>query len=268
MKSRYLDNLPNDVKQIKGTLCWADKLGNIYGRETRQLFNKRTKEKIKHKYYGKYFKYNIYKNNHNGYMYCGIKYVDNISGVITVKQRRVHILIAETFLDNPNSFPIVGHKNNIKSDNRVDNLYWTTYKENTKKAFDDGLCKNDRGYQDSQSQPVNMYNTYTNELLNSFGSCSLASECTGIPLGTILRQAKYHRPVRKPYYFRFQDDVSCDRPSLIIQYDIYTNNEIARFYNISEATKTTGISETTISQQCLNGTVPKWSKSGTYFLRS
>lgn len=48
---------------------------------------------------------------------------------------------------------------------------------------------------------------------------------------------------------------------------IYTHNEIARFYNISEASKVTGISEGTISQQCLNNVVPKWSKSKTYFLR-
>ena len=267
MKTRYLDNLPDDVKQIKGTLCWADRSGNIYGKETRQLYNKYTKEKTKHKYFGKYFKYNIFKNNHNGYMYCNIKYVDSVSGTITVKQRRVHILIAETFLDNPNNYPIVGHKNNIKSDNRVENLYWTTYKENTQKAYDDGLCKNDNGYQDSQSKPVNMYNTYTNELINSFGSCRIASESTGVPLGTITRQAKYHRPVRKPYYFRFQDDEICDKPSLIIQYDIYTHNEIARFYSISEASNVTGISENTISQQCLNDVVPKWSKSKTYFLR-
>ena len=112
-----------------------------------------------------------------------------------------------------------------------------------------------------------MYNTYTNELINSFGSCRIASESTGVSFGTIIRQAKYHRPVRKPYYFRFQDDKTCDKPPLIIQYDIYTHNEIARFYNISEAEKVTGINSQTISQQCLNNVVPKWSKSKTYFLR-
>ena len=261
MKNRYLDNLPDGAVQIKGALCWVDRVGNIYGIETRQI------NKAKHKYFGKYFKYSVSRNNHNGYMYCGIKYVDEKSGLPVVRQRRVHILVAEAFLDNPKNLPIVGHKNNIKSDNRVDNLYWTTYKENTQKAVDDGLLKNDVGYVDSQSQPVNMYNTYTNELLASYGSCRLASKATGIPLGTILRQAKYHRPVRKPFYFRFQDDVTADKPPLVIQYDLETDVEIARFYNVAEASNATGISDTVISEQCSSGLKPKWSKSGTYFLR-
>lgn len=255
MKNRYFDNLPNGTVQIKGALCWIDRVGNVYGIETRQINN------IKHKYFGKYFKYSVFRNNHNGYMYCGIKYVDKKSGLPIVKQRRVHILVAEAFLDNPDNLPIVGHKNNIKSDNRVENLYWTTYKENTQKAVDDGLLKS------SQSHPVNMYNTYTNELLASYDSCRLASKDTGIPIGTILRQAKYHRPVRKPFYFRFQDDITADNPPLVIQYDLDTDAEIARFYSVGEASSVTGIGDTTISEQCSSGLKPKWSKSGTYFLR-
>ena len=39
------------------------------------------------------------------------------------------------------------------------------------------------------------------------------------------------------------------------------------FITFQKASKVTGISEGTISQQCLNNVVPKWSKSKTYFLR-
>ena len=36
--------------------------------------------------------------------------------------KKVHRLVALSFLENPNNYPMVNHKNEIRNDNRVDNL--------------------------------------------------------------------------------------------------------------------------------------------------
>lgn len=262
-----LDKLPEDAVKVEGTMNWVDPRGNVYGIETRKLKNSRTGKKTKHKNYGKYFKYNTFTNHKNGYVYCTFKYIkDESKEEYYNKQRRVHIVIAETFLENPNNYPIVGHKNNIKNDNRVENLYWTTWQENTQKAVDDGLLVNDKSYDDSQSNPVIMFNTYTNEEISRYGSCREASRETGIGVNTILRQAKYKKPVRKPFYFRFQDDASAQPPTIVVEYDLKTHTELGRYWNTWDAERKTGINSKNILQQCKNNRIPPWTKSGTYFL--
>lgn len=54
-------------------------------------------------------------------------------------RRSLHRIVAETFIENPDNKPCVNHKNGIKSDNRIVNLEWVTFKENTLHAFNKGL---------------------------------------------------------------------------------------------------------------------------------
>lgn len=47
------------------------------------------------------------------------------------KQRSVSRIIAELFVSNPNHLKCVCHKNDIKTDNRAENLFWGTHQDNT-----------------------------------------------------------------------------------------------------------------------------------------
>jgi len=54
-------------------------------------------------------------------------------------RRNVHRLVAATFLDNPNAFPVVNHIDGNKQNNNADNLEWCTFSANMKHAVLLGL---------------------------------------------------------------------------------------------------------------------------------
>lgn len=49
---------------------------------------------------------------------------------------RVHRLVCLTFLENPNNYPVVNHKDGVKNNNNLDNLEWCSISQNTKHGFD------------------------------------------------------------------------------------------------------------------------------------
>lgn len=58
---------------------------------------------------------------------------------------RIHRVVAETFIPNPNNLPEVNHKDGNKSNNQVSNLEWCTGAENMKHASENGLLRPKHG---------------------------------------------------------------------------------------------------------------------------
>ena len=59
---------------------------------------------------------------------------------------KVHRLVAETFIENPNNYPIINHIDEKKDNNHFTNLEWCTYSMNNKHAFDIKLKENKKSY--------------------------------------------------------------------------------------------------------------------------
>lgn len=52
--------------------------------------------------------------------------------------KAVHRLMAQAFIPNPNNLPYVLHRNDIRSDNRVCNLFWGTQHDNMQDMMNKG----------------------------------------------------------------------------------------------------------------------------------
>ena len=127
--------------------------------------------------------------NKNGYYYITVW---QINKHITY---RLHRLVAKYFVSNPNNYDVVNHIDGNKKNNVASNLEWTTISKNTLHAYQNGLAKNDKGFEDSQSKPVKIIDFKGNETI--YGSLNIAMDKTGINKGTLSSLAKRHNFSKK-----------------------------------------------------------------------
>lgn len=106
---------------------WKDIPGYEEYYEINQYGVVKSKDRIVKRFYGDFFqKGKIMKQqlNHNGYNTIQLTKDKN------QKRYMVHRLVAITFIPNPENFPFINHKDEIRTNNHVSNLEWCTQRYN------------------------------------------------------------------------------------------------------------------------------------------
>lgn len=120
----YLEN--ECFKDVSG--CESEYRVSLFGRVKSLNYNNTNQPKI--------LKNNLQKT---GYLSVGLKINEERKTI------SVHRLVAMSFIPNPDDKPYVNHINGIKTDNRVENLEWSTAKENTDHGIKSGLINEIKG---------------------------------------------------------------------------------------------------------------------------
>jgi len=82
----------------------------------------------------------------------------------------VHRIVATAFIPNPNNLPYVNHKNEDKTDNRVENLEWVTPKGNTN--YGNAIKKR------AEKTKKMVFCVENNKIYYSIGECAQDLGCT------------------------------------------------------------------------------------------
>ena len=116
-----------------------------------------------------------------------------------IKTFLVHQLVAKMFLKNENKYKEINHKNEIKDDNRVDNLEWCdrSYNINYGTAKFRGATKH--------FKKVNQYSLQGN-LIKTWDSISEASNVLKIKLPHIVRVCRGGRKTTGGYIWRYNNE--------------------------------------------------------------
>lgn len=151
--------------------------------------------------------------------------------------RHVYRLVAEAFIPNPDKKPQVNHKYVInsddKSDNDINNLEWTTCKENINHAWKNGLSKPKRGEKNPRASTTEEEVRYVCELIESdFGSLADITRKSGLT----------HSKVEKIYYKQRWTNISDE-------YN-FSNYDPKKYHNKGERNNASTTTEKQVKKIC------------------
>lgn len=118
------------------------------------------------------------KNNRRGYLFVGL----HKNGA--VKNRYIHRLVAQAFIPNPNKLPEVNHKDEIRTNNKLDNLEWISHRDNS------NYGKRNERISKSKSKAIVQFDLSTGLIIKTYSSTITATRVTGINYDTISKAAR------------------------------------------------------------------------------
>lgn len=114
------------------------------------------------------------------------------------KPFRIHRLVAEAFIPNPNNYPCVNHKDENKENNVWTNLEWCTHKYNM------NYGTSIKRMSEKHKKKVIQY-TKNNEFVEEFNSLKEASDKIGINSSSIMRCCKNKQKTCGGYIWKYKE---------------------------------------------------------------